>query len=185
MEEMLGVSLQVLSRTRSTVFHGQHLVNGLLDATDAKLKDELALIVPVDLWQRAATLARTKARILTTTATELGGMTKLREKDLLALQVQRDAALKKRHVRRLAFEEKRLISEERFGRLAKSSVEYDTASIEMKIASLNTEIKKLLQEVQAFKQDRDQQLQRLAGVCDIRSRRALEAKCIVVTSPTK
>ena len=176
MEEKIGVSLQVLS---CTVFHGQHLVNGLLEATDAKLKDELALVVPVDLWQRAATLARTKARILTTAVTELGGMTKLREKDLLALQVQRDEALKKRHVPRLAFEEKRLIAEERFGWLAKSSVEYDTASIDMEIASLNTEIKKLLQEVQAFKQDRDQKIQRLAGVCDIRSRQALEAKTIV------
>ena len=176
MEERLGVSLQVLSRT---VFHGQHLINGLLEATDVKFKDELALVVPVDLWQRAATLVRAKARNSTKTVTELGGMTKLREKDLMALQVQRDDALKKRDIRQLAFEEKRLTAQEKFNRLAESSVEYDTASIEVEIASLNTEITKLQGEVQACKQDRDEKVQRVGGVFDIQSRLALEAKSVV------
>ena len=40
-DEKLGAGSQVLSRT---IFHGQHALNGLLEATDAKLKDELSLL---------------------------------------------------------------------------------------------------------------------------------------------
>ncbi|KAI2510628.1 calcineurin-like phosphoesterase-like protein [Fragilaria crotonensis] len=175
-EETLGVSLQVLSRT---VFHGQHLVNGLLEATDLKFKDDLAFIVPVDLWQRAATLARAKARDATKVVTELGGMTKLREHDLAALQVQRDEALERKEILRLALEEKRKSAQEQVDRLVRASVQYDIASIEMEIASLNSKITSLTKEVQECKQHRDEELECLTSVFDILSQRAVEARTLV------
>jgi hypothetical protein len=39
------------------MFHGQHSMNGLLEATDAKLKEELSLIVRLALWQQGMMLA--------------------------------------------------------------------------------------------------------------------------------
>jgi DNA repair exonuclease SbcCD ATPase subunit len=35
------------------VFYGQHLVGGLLDASDSALKDRLASVVPTEIWQAA------------------------------------------------------------------------------------------------------------------------------------
>ena len=174
-EETLGVNLQVLSRT---VFHGQHLVNGLLEATDSKFKDDLAFIVPVDLWQRATSLARAKARDAAKAVTELSGMTKLREQDLTALHLLRHEALKKKEVLRLAFEAKRQSAQEQLDRLARSSVQYDIASIEMEIASLNAEITSRTKEIQECKQHRDEELEWLATAFDIQSQRTLEARSV-------
>lgn len=42
LEDELGLTQQVLSRG---FFQGQHLLNGLLESTDAQLKEELALLV--------------------------------------------------------------------------------------------------------------------------------------------
>jgi pyridoxal biosynthesis lyase PdxS len=82
-------------------------VNGLLEATDVKFKDELALLVPIERWQRAASLARTKGRNATKEVSELSGMIKLRNEDLKTLHLQRDEALQKTESLRLAFEEAR------------------------------------------------------------------------------
>ena len=43
----------------NVVFYGQHLVGGLLDASDSVLKDRLASVVPTEIWQAA--LERVKA----------------------------------------------------------------------------------------------------------------------------
>lgn len=81
-DEKLGVSSQLLSRT---IFHGQHTINGLLESTDAKLKEELSLIVPLALWQDASTYARKSGRELSRTVSELDGMISIRSRDLDAL----------------------------------------------------------------------------------------------------
>jgi DNA repair exonuclease SbcCD ATPase subunit/DNA repair exonuclease SbcCD nuclease subunit len=92
-EEKLGVDSELLLRT---VFHGQHDTKGLLDATDAKLKDELSLVVPLDLWQAAAANARAKARNAKKRSDELEGMKQLREGDasLLTKKVGQAKVLK-------------------------------------------------------------------------------------------
>ena len=77
-EEKLGVSAPILART---MFHGQHALNELLEATDAKFKEELSLTVRLELWQAAATLARTKGREATKKQNELEGMVNLRTDD--------------------------------------------------------------------------------------------------------
>ena len=78
-DEKLGAGSQVLSRT---IFHGQHAVNGLLETTDAKLKEELSLIVSLKNWQDAAAQARKRGRALSKKGSELDGMLGIREQDL-------------------------------------------------------------------------------------------------------
>lgn len=82
-DEKLGSGPHVLSRT---VFHGQHAINGLLEATDTKLKDELSLIVSLKIWQDGASMARKKGRLLSKKVSELDGMLHIREKDLVAIE---------------------------------------------------------------------------------------------------
>lgn len=78
-DEKLGAGPAVLSRT---IFHGQHTMNGLLEATDAKLKEELSIIVPLNIWQDAAVRARKQGKRFSTTLSELDGMIAIRSRDL-------------------------------------------------------------------------------------------------------
>jgi len=78
-EERLGVDAHILTRV---AFHGQHGINDLLEATDAKLKDELSLLVPLDLWQQAASIARLKSRQAKKKIDEFEGMIRLRKADI-------------------------------------------------------------------------------------------------------
>ncbi len=88
-EEKLGVNPQILART---MFHGQHALNGLLEATDAKLKDELSVLVSVGLWQEIASLARAKARESGKRASEFNGMISMRAEDVEKLSLRRNQA---------------------------------------------------------------------------------------------
>ncbi|CAJ1923078.1 unnamed protein product [Cylindrotheca closterium] len=78
-EEKLGVDSQILSRT---MFHGQHALNDMLESTDAKFKEELSLLVPIELWQSAATFARKKGRAAKGMVDELNGMHRVRSEDV-------------------------------------------------------------------------------------------------------
>jgi len=82
-DEKLGVGSQVLSRT---IFHGQHSLNGLLEATDAKFKDELSLIVPLKIWQDSASHTRGLCRSLAKKASEIDGMISIRNQDIETLK---------------------------------------------------------------------------------------------------
>lgn len=88
-EEKLGVDAHLLSRT---VFHGQHGMNDLLEATDAKLKDELSLLVPLGLWQEGSALARLKSRQARKQGDEVTGMIQLRKGDVDKLVGRLDLA---------------------------------------------------------------------------------------------
>ena len=99
-EEKLEASPQVLSRT---IFHGQHTMNGLLEATDAKLKEELSIVVPLNIWQDAATKARKTGRALSKKASELDGMISIRNRDLEAMTNKRDYAENAVTAKRKAF----------------------------------------------------------------------------------
>ena len=88
-EENIGAGSQILSRT---IFHGQHTINGLLEATDAKLKEELSIIVPMKIWRDAATTARKHGRALSQTGSELDGMINIRSRDLDAMETKHDNA---------------------------------------------------------------------------------------------
>jgi DNA repair exonuclease SbcCD ATPase subunit/DNA repair exonuclease SbcCD nuclease subunit len=77
-DESLGVSPSILART---MFHGQHSLNELLEASDAKLKDELSLVVPLATWQAAVAESRKKMRDADKRAAELQGMLSIRSGD--------------------------------------------------------------------------------------------------------
>ena len=92
-EERLGVDSHILTRV---TFYGQHGRNDLLEATDSKLKDELSLVVPLDLWQQAASLARAKSRQAKKKSDGLEGMIRLRKGDIDALSMRVDRAKQNR-----------------------------------------------------------------------------------------
>ena len=81
-EERLGVNSHILTRV---AFYGQHGMNDLLEATDSKLKEELSMVVPLDLWQQAKAVARAKSRQTKKRADEIEGMIRLRKADIDAL----------------------------------------------------------------------------------------------------
>ena len=87
--ESLGVGPQILART---IFNGQHAMNGLLETTDARLKEELSVIVPLELWQSAASIARSKGRSLLADASKYQAMHSLRSKDVDALSRKVDSS---------------------------------------------------------------------------------------------
>lgn len=88
-EEKLGVDLQILSRT---MFHGQHALNDMLESTDAKFKEELSLLVPIELWQTAAALARKKGRTAKGMVSELNGMHRVRSEDCAKIRDRQQGA---------------------------------------------------------------------------------------------
>ena len=69
---------QMLMRT---IFHGQHSIGGLLESSDAKLKEELSYLISLEIWQQCASQSRAKQRELMRIASEFEGMLSLREKD--------------------------------------------------------------------------------------------------------
>jgi DNA repair exonuclease SbcCD ATPase subunit len=81
--DRLGISPEILSHT---MFHGQHSLNELLEATDTKLKDELSVVVNLSVWQSAVTLARKRAREATKRVSEYDGMLSIRSLDIASLQ---------------------------------------------------------------------------------------------------
>ena len=101
-QEELGVNSEILART---MFHGQHHLNGLLESTDAKLKEELALVVPLSAWQEASLLARSKSRDAAKESSALQGKISLREQDLQVLETKLQAANKEANARRKEFQE--------------------------------------------------------------------------------
>jgi DNA repair exonuclease SbcCD ATPase subunit len=100
-DEKLGVGSQILART---MFHGQHAMNDLLESTDAKFKEELSLLVPLELWQKATSLARKKSRDAKTSASELNGMIKMRAEDVDKLRGRTDQAGQKLQEKKAALE---------------------------------------------------------------------------------
>lgn len=140
-EEKLGVSSQILSRT---MFHGQHAINELLEATDAKFKDELSLVVPLDLWQSASSLARTKSRQAGKTAAELAGMIKIRFEDAEKLYARRDDAKQKSKEKHLALEQiKKEYELDMAAAVEEKATGVDLNILEDQLRKISSEIKNL------------------------------------------
>ena len=70
MEEALGVNSCIMAHT---VFRGQNFFDGLLEASDVRLKEDLSLVVPLEVWRGAASTAQLAAREEAGRSTELGG----------------------------------------------------------------------------------------------------------------
>lgn len=88
-DEEIGVSTSLLCRV---LFHGQHATNDLLDAPDAKLKEELSQFVPLSLWQKCSGLTRKKSKDIVDQMTKLEGMVTIRTDDLRRLSEEQTTA---------------------------------------------------------------------------------------------
>ncbi|CAM9232891.1 unnamed protein product [Discosporangium mesarthrocarpum] len=87
--EGLGVSPRLLTRA---VFQGQHHMHGLLESTDAHLKEELAVLVPMDMWQYLASRSRETTRKCQEERATLQAQIMLREEDLIRFTKEEAAA---------------------------------------------------------------------------------------------
>ena len=125
---------QMLMRT---IFHGQHSIGGLLESSDAKLKEELSYLVSLEIWQQSASLSRSKQRELMRKESELDGMLSIREQDESRARDKVEVAeveMKKR---------KRLLENEREILLQKEkdlSVETGVSGIEAAMDSVQTQL---------------------------------------------
>lgn len=92
---------QILTRT---IFHGQHTIGGLLESSDAKLKEELSHLISLEIWQQSASLARSKQRELLRKSAEIDGMLSLRANDKTRIEDKVRAAKEEVQKRERLFE---------------------------------------------------------------------------------
>lgn len=97
------MSPEILSRT---IFHGQHSLHGLLESTDAKPKEGLSLVVPLDAWRDGAAWAQAEGGELSKRESELGRMVRIRMTDVEALRRRVYEAQDELFARARAFREK-------------------------------------------------------------------------------
>lgn len=167
--ESLGIDFNVLSRSS---FHGQHNINGLLEATDVKFKEELAYIVPLELWQRAAATARAKSRHFSRNETELKGMIKLREGDLKDIEIRRDHSLRKVEERRIIYTEKKVAAEKKPDIDSQTD---DISIIQAKLEELEQKASDLYHELQ------QQKLSRVEEEVQIRSCKEEQSRVVTAS----
>jgi len=94
----MNINAQLLIRT---IFHGQHALDELLRATDTKLKEEMSLLVPLEIWQSAVKHTREQARSVSKRIHEVEGMLSLRLSDTMKLKhrlLSREAELRQKDV---------------------------------------------------------------------------------------
>jgi DNA repair exonuclease SbcCD ATPase subunit len=162
-DEKLGVDSQILART---MFHGQHAMNGLLEATDAKLKEELSLIVPTILWQNGAKLARSKALVASKKVAEFDGMMKLRDSDIAVTRQRLEAAAQNVAAKRSEYRE-RAICVGKLQEEAKSEAKGASLSdLHELVESAAIEIRSLENEIHNVEISRRQALSGIQGEID-------------------
>lgn len=159
LEEKLGVGPQVLSRT---MFHGQHALNELLEATDAKLKDELALVVPLAIWREAVTLARNRVREATKRSDELSGMLSVRSEDLERHRLRLEEARDNLESRRREYNEARDVDAGTSGEGALSNAA-DLGALEAAMTSAAARATELEAKLRNLQEQRDVDVQALEG----------------------
>lgn len=118
-EEVLGLS-QIFVRS---MFWDQHQLNGLLESTDSKLKDELSLIVPLTVWQEASALARTKSRTFSKEVSEIEGMLSVRSEDLIVVSHRLKSAKAKLDSAIIAFQDREQHLREQIAELSQPVVD--------------------------------------------------------------
>ena len=135
-------------------------MNEILEATDAKLKEELSLVVPLTLWQDAAKLARARSREAARKASELSGMISLRNSDVEKLRIRKDDAAEslKSMQESLSALEAQLENETiRIGGSRQSDkasdIEFNT--LELKVHEATEDLKAVESKYEALKEQRD------------------------------
>lgn len=147
-DDNLGVGTQIVART---MFHGQFAMNGLLEATDARFKEELSLIVPLSLWQQGATTARAKSREASKKSAEFEGMISLRSSDVDDLVKRRDEAESSLTARQSLFEQMEARVMEEIGEIREAAAIHDV-DVEATQANLESACAKI-QELESLLND--------------------------------
>ncbi|KAL3826974.1 hypothetical protein ACHAXA_000038 [Cyclostephanos tholiformis] len=148
-----------------TIFQGQHSIGGLLESTDSKLKEELSSLVSLDIWQKAASLARLKQRELLRKVAELEGMLLIRGKDKLREQ-EKTLLAKEEMVRRdeiLKNELQFLLQKEQSlpGDLVPSDIETAMVSVQTQLNECESEIDHLEEEASMSKNSSNDEIDTL------------------------
>lgn len=170
--EKLGVGPEILART---IFHGQHTMNGLLESTDTKLKEELSLVVPLELWQDAVSHCRAKARDASKNGAQIEGMLQVRTGELSKLEARLKSAkadLESKQESLKTLEEK-LQSErhwiaDRFDTSASETISSDMDAIKVELDTAAEDISLVVQKQLSAMKDRDEEIHPLeARVSDL------------------
>jgi len=145
-DEYFGTTL-----TRS-IFHGQHALDGLLETTDAKFKEELSHLLSLDIWQQATTHARSKQREMMREVAKLDGMIALRMQDLE--QAEKKLTTAKQYVdkRKIEVESARKAAHEK-EQLLLSGADHDTSDIEGIILGVQEEMKEARSEIRTLEEE--------------------------------
>jgi len=151
-EELMGVTVDILSRT---MFHGQHAINELLEATDAKLKEELSLLVPLKLWQTAATTARARGRAANKKSSELEGMISLREHDLQRLVAKYKEAESIANEKQLKLSRLETLYEKQNNATHEESKDVDFQELEGMFEGIESDLVSLTKAYEKFQKDKD------------------------------
>ncbi|KAL7493637.1 hypothetical protein ACHAWT_004645 [Skeletonema menzelii] len=170
-----------------TIFHGQHSIGGLLEASDAKLKDELSQLVSLEIWKQSASLARSKQRELIRRATEIDGMISLRENDKKVAQEKTVLAKKEIESRQTILNEARISFVQQEQEVIRSSLNASTIEEEMNVLQSemrqsDAELSELDEELSAIMESHNNELVRLRSLLNERTSIESEAKAKMFSS---
>jgi DNA repair exonuclease SbcCD ATPase subunit/DNA repair exonuclease SbcCD nuclease subunit len=177
-EHFCTESPQLLMRT---IFHGQHSIGGLLEASDAKLKDELSQLVSLDIWQQSASLARSKQREYLRRATELEGMISLREKDEKDLLEKCSLVKSEMESRRAVLERARVLCLEHEQRVLSTSlnstmIDEEMDTLQLLMSQSDAELHDLEEEMSTMMVAHNDEIARLRSVLSSKVTLESEAK---------
>ena len=147
-DEHFGTGSQMLMRT---IFHGQHTIGGLLESSDAKLKEELSYLVSLEIWQESASRARSKQRKLKRKASEIEGMLSLREKDKARAEDKSQVAKVEMKRREGMLENERRILSEKEQSISKSESEH--SDVESAMESVQSQLNDCGSEINSLEKE--------------------------------
>jgi DNA repair exonuclease SbcCD ATPase subunit/DNA repair exonuclease SbcCD nuclease subunit len=151
MDQVLGISQTLLFRG---VFFGQHPLNDLLGATDARFKEELALLVPLITWQEVLALTRRLVRECEKKSAEIEGKLAIRTDDLAKYQEKTRQANETYLVVAREFEELEESLSPQLGEMHNSSVSSMQNSTEQ-MTSFESQIDELSEKLVKLEQERN------------------------------
>ena len=170
-----------------TIFHGQHSIGGLLEASDAKFKDELSQLVSLEIWQQSASLARSKQRDLLRRATEIDGMISLRENDKKIAHEKTLLAKKEIESRQTILDEARISFEEQeleitHNALNTSTIEEEMNVLQSQMRQSDEELSDLDGQLSAIMESHNTELVRLRSLLGESTSIESEAKAKMLSS---
>jgi DNA repair exonuclease SbcCD ATPase subunit len=146
-DETFGINAQILSRS---IFHTQHGANRLLESHDAKLKEELALVVPLAIWQTVVQIARKEGKLAKDKTSQIEGMIEVRTGDLEKLRRRLDIA------KDGMAEKERLLTEAECEYNALMSGQNATGAEESSFDNLQKEVSAAMELIKRLEEERSQ-----------------------------